>query len=93
MLKVFEECWQTGNEREGPDRNPGQRSWKRKAQGVRYVEDRNIAHSSPGKSAELPSISPKMHPADQVSEAMDGRVGSLVVCYAMTVILGVLVNN
>jgi len=41
-------------------------------------EDRKATHSSPGKSAEPPNISPRMHPADHVSEAMGGRVDWLV---------------
>ena len=56
-------------------------------------ENWKISHSSPGNRAELPNISPKMHPADQVSEAMDGRVGLLVISYEITMPLDVLVNN
>lgn len=85
------EGWQTGNEVD-PIVTLDSEVGKRKAPNIVH-EDQDITHSSPGKSTEPPNISPKMHPADQRSEAMDGPVGSLVACYTMAGLLDVLVDN
>ena len=94
-----EKCWPKCLENAGSQGTRGIRlsPWTAKLEeegaGGAVREDWKISHSSPGKSAEPPNISPKMHPADQVSEAMAGGVGLLVISYEITVPLDVLVNN
>jgi hypothetical protein len=67
-----ERVWRRLTDREGGSTLNGEVG-KRETAGSAVHEGWTTTHSSPGKSAEPPNISPRRHPTDQMSAAIDTR--------------------